>query len=169
VLRSFLAVLFLFFGSLFAQESFNMDKLNEEIKDPLAYSTNDARASEVSPVFLVFRIIGSLALMAALVFGVVWGIRKAGLFEPVAVNADSPLELLDELTTGSGNSIVLVRFEDRVLMLGQTGSSMTTLETFEGDAAKKLIANSAGGKSVGTFRANLNKYVMNLQKGTGRG
>ncbi len=169
MIRSILFVLFLFMGISCAQDSFSMDKLNDEIRDPLSYSTEDTGAKPVSPIFLVFRIIGSLALLTALVFAVVLGIKKSGILEPVALKPESSLELLDELVTGSGNSVVLVRFEERVLVLGQTGSSMTVLETVDGTDAQTLIAKSAGGKSVGSFRANLNKYVMNLQKGSGRG
>lgn len=169
MIRSILCVLFLVFGSVVAQDSFSMEKLNNEVKDPFSYSKQDLATEKVSPVFLVFRIIGSLALLTALIFGVVWGVRKSGVLEPVALNTETTLELLDELSTGSGNSVVLVRFDEKVLVLGQTGSSMAVLETIEGDSATRLIARSAGGKSVGTFKANLNKYVMNLQKGSRRG
>jgi len=168
VIRIIMCALFLVIGSLFAQDTFSMDKLNEEIKDPLSYSNDLAQREPVSPVFLVFRIVGSLALLGALIMAVVWGIRKSGVLDPVALKPDSSLELLDELVTGTGSSIVLVRFEEKVLLVGQTGSSMSVIESVEGDRAQVLIAKSAGGKSVGTFRANLNKYVMNFQKGTGR-
>lgn len=161
----------LFTFALFAEEErFSMDKLHEEVRDPMAYSEEKVADAEqeISPVFVVFRIIGSLALVSVLLVGFVWGIRKSGMVAKVPVNSDSSLELLEELQTGQGNSLLMVRFNEKVILLGQTGSSFSAIDSVEGEVAEELIAKSAGGRSVGTFRANLNKYVNSLQKGSGR-
>lgn len=163
-------LLLILISSLSAQSNFNMDKLQEEVQDPMSYSAekDSVAREEISPVFVVFRIIGSLALLSVIIIGVVWGLRKAGVANKVAYNPDAALEVLEELPTAPGNSLLLVRFNDKVLLLGQTGSSFTSIETVEGENATNLIASSAGGQSVGSFKANLNKYVANLQKGSGR-
>ncbi len=167
MIRLLFLIAFSVFSLWGAEERFSMEKLNEEVRDPMSYSAErDSLArEEVSPVFVVFRIIGSLALLSVLVVGVVWGLRKTGFASQVASVQEGSLELLQDLQTGAGNSLVLVRFDKKVLLLGQTGSSITLLETVEGDTATGLIAESAGGRSVGTFKANLNKYVTSLQKG----
>ncbi len=168
--RSLFYLLILIFSLSAAEDRFSMEKLNEEVRDPMSYDSTKAALAEqeISPVIVVFRIIGSLAMLSALIIAVVWGIKKAGVAGNITTSDDSSLELLEELSTAPGNSVVLVRFNDKVLLLGQTGSSITTLDTIEGDAALNVIAQSAGGKSVGSFRANLNKYVGNLQKGSPR-
>ncbi len=168
--RIIVVLLFCVFSLFAAEGEFSMDKLNEEVRDPMSYNADkDAKArEEISPVIVVFRIAGSLALLSAMIIGIVWGVKKTGITGSVPTNSEGALELLEELTTASGNSVVMVRFNDKVLLLGQTGSSITPLETVEGDSALQLIAQSAGGRSVGSFRANLNKYMGTLQKGNPR-
>jgi flagellar biogenesis protein FliO len=168
--RSLFFLLFLLFPLSAQDDQFDMNKLKDATRNPMEYSEEksiEAR-EEISPVIVVFRIAGSLAMLSALIVAVVWGIKKAGVAGRLPVSSDQSLELLEELTTGQNNSVVLVRFRDSVLLLGQTGSSMTELGKVEGAEALEIISQSAGGRSVGSFRANLNKYVGSLQKGSGR-
>jgi len=143
-----------------------MNELNAFTNDSLIQDATGTSVEEaVSPIFVLFRIIGSLALLTVVIIGVVGALKKTGVGSKLEQAQNSPLELLDELPTGPGTSVLLVRFGDKVHLLGQGSSSVTAIDSVEGEKALEIIAESSGGKSVGTFRANLNKYVMNLPKG----
>ncbi len=164
--RSLLLIIFIA-TSLFADSlGFDMSELNAFTSDSITQGTTQSAVAEsVSPIFVLFRIIGSLALLSVVIIGVVGALKKTGIGGKFEQSQDSQLELLDELPTGPGTSVLLVRFGDKVHMLGQGTASLTPIDSVEGEKALEIIAESAGGKSVGTFRANLNKYVMNLPKG----
>jgi flagellar biogenesis protein FliO len=146
---------------------FNMQKLNAEVKNPLAYdSAYTTGGDEMSPLFVVFRIIGSLVILSAIIITIVWWLRKSGVGNNKLPEGFEPaFETLQELPISSTTSLLLVRFQNEVLLLSQTQNRIEVIKNIIGDEAKKLIAESAGGKSIGTFRANLNRYVMDIQKG----
>ena len=71
------------------------------------------------------------------IFLVVWGIKRIGLAGRSKIGGGS-MDVLEALPLGQNKTMVLVRVVDKVYLIGQTQTSITVLETIEGQKALEL-------------------------------
>ncbi|ERP39325.1 flagellar biosynthetic protein FliO [Chitinivibrio alkaliphilus] len=167
-----LALLCMFSGSLLA--SFDMDKLQQPPRSvsqdsaPVdATSTVSDTPEEIPMPILMGRILFSLSLITILIVLLVWGLKKSQLFQKRGNEQTPSFEILEQIKTGSqGQSVLLLRFEQEVFLLGQTEGSMHVLQHKSGDTAKEIIADKRGSDTVGQFQTSLNRFVDSLRSNT---
>lgn len=115
------------------------------------------------------RVIGALALVVGLIYvlrGVVRRVAaRGGLRAQFGVGGRAPsgvLEVLGRYPVSRGQSIVLLRVDQRVLLLGQSSSGFRTLADFSdtGEVASLLVrARDEDSESLsGRFRTMLSKF-----------
>lgn len=149
-------------------EGFSMEKVRKERGEStlVADSTAVDAAEEEppSPFILVMRIIGSLALISVLIFGIVFGVKKTGLIKKVDEGSAGSFEVLERFPLGKqGGVLLMVRCEKSVLLLGQTADSINLLKSIEGNEAQALIEDKREGATVSAFQASLNNFITTMK------
>lgn len=170
-MRLTLSFLFLFVLFLSAADdigSFSIDKVREQRGESTAVADSLMENSETekapSPFILVLRIIGSLAFLSILIYGIVFGIKKSGILKKVEELPDGSFELLEKfITNKQGAALLMVRCEKSVLVLGHTSEHITLLKTIEGDEAAAIIASKEGERAVTGFQASLNSFITSMK------
>jgi flagellar biogenesis protein FliO len=115
---------------------------------------------------IVLRIVGSLVLVLALLAAVVWGVRKSGIMGqgvPTATPQTPSMSVLEALSTAYSGTILLVRCEEQVFLVGQTSSNYTLLQELQEDIAKKIIESKGGNETIGSFKNSLANFMQNLK------
>ncbi len=83
-----------------------------------------------------FTAIGSLLILLALLWGLVWALRKYGKFNFIPRPGTFPrdgLRIESQLPLGPRKGLVVVRFLDKRLLLGVTENNITLLQEVEDD------------------------------------
>ncbi|MCL2845196.1 MAG: flagellar biosynthetic protein FliO [Chitinivibrionia bacterium] len=170
-----LCTLFLSF-TVFAQQqnvdNFDMNRLSE-LAGGDAVDLFDA---DMSPQFgggnqesmgiILLRIVGSLALVLAIVAAAAWGVRKSGIFGKgiAAATSQTPsMSVLEALATGQGGAILLLRCEGQVFLVGQTPTNYTLLRELDAASAQKIIESKGGDVSMATFKNSLANFMQNVK------
>jgi flagellar biogenesis protein FliO len=158
----------LFTPLLAANGEFDMGQLRNEISDSTIVTTDssvsvDLDSTQPSIAILILRVIGSLVVMGLMIVGVVWGIKKSGVVNSGTPLRKSSFDLMQSFATGSGTTIIMVRFEKSVLLLGQTNSNINLLKTIDGDEAQALIDEHQGNDTVAGFQKSLNSFISGMK------
>ena len=74
------------------------------------------------------------------------------------------MDVLEALPLGQNRNIVLVRVVDKVYLIGQTQTSITVLETIEGQKALELISSTKGVVSMAQFKDVFNNFMGKFKK-----
>lgn len=150
---------------------FDIDKVRELSTDPKAVLPQTGAITAENPkketanlVFTVLRIIGSLALIIALVFGVSWCIRKSGLTGTSRIGGGGTMDILEVLPLGQNRNVVLFRVMDTVYLCSQTPSSIALIDKIEGQRAVDLLTSSKGASTVVKFKDAFNQFVSRIKK-----
>jgi len=109
--------------------------------DRLPFMTSseaDGDADQPSSLGLLARTFGALLLVIGLLIASVWCLRriKGGPFNPSGEG--SHLSVLKTVAIGDRRSLIVVRFDDRTLLLGATPQSITLLASDEYEALQPL-------------------------------
>ena len=171
-------VFLLCFASVFAQQSpadqdvgFDMNALHAitadpfDITDPAQDAQQFGRGQEPIGI-IVLRIVGSLALVLAIVAVVAWGVRKSGIFGKgiAASTGQTPsMSVLEALVTGQGGMILLLRCEKQVFLVGQTPTNYTLLKELDEGAAQKIIESKGGNETIASFKNSLANFMQNVK------
>lgn len=150
---------------------FDINKVRELSADPKATSpqTGEISAGKIKKettniVFTTLRIIGSLALIIALIFGVSWLIRKSGLTGSSRIGGGGAMDMMEVLPFGQHRNVVLFRVMDTVYLCSQTPSAITLLDKIEGQRAVDLLTSSKGSSTVVKFKDAFNQFVSRIKK-----
>lgn len=150
---------------------FDINKVRELSADPTATSpqTGEINTSKVKKettniAFMTLRIIGSLALIIALIFGVSWLIRKSGLGGTSKLGSGGSMDMLEVLPLGQHRNVVLFRVMDTVYLCSQTPSAIALLDKIEGQRAADLLTSSKGSSTVVKFKDAFNQFVSRIKK-----
>ena len=157
-----------------AQErEFDMRTLNQEMGTLTTDDTNFAAVNsdigggrQDGIEVVILRIIGSLAIVLALVAGTATIIRKTGLFRQSGINAASQtpsMSVLEALSTGLNGAVLLIRCEEQVFLVGQTQSNYTFLQELNSDTARKIIESKAGNETITSFKTSLANFMQNIK------
>lgn len=115
----------------------------------------EIQASGVSTGGLLVKTFGAMLLIVGLIFFGAWGLKKAG-FNPLKKNAetDAPdLAVLSSVSLGTNRTLSVVKFGERVLLVGSTAQSFTLLadkSEIEAEDSASVINNP---RSVGEMLA----------------
>lgn len=150
---------------------FDINKVRELSADPKATSpqtgeidTGKTKKETTNIVLTTLRIIGSLALIIALIFGVSWLIRKSGLSGTSRIGGGGSMDTLEVLPLGQHRNIVLFRVMDTVYLCSQTPSAIALLDKIEGQRATDLLTSSKGPSNVVKFKDAFNQFVSRIKK-----
>lgn len=86
----------------------------------------------------VVRMIGGLAVVLAVIYGVYWLLKSYGKSKRGAGPADDRLAVLGTTTLAPNRSLHLVRVGDEVLLLGSAEQSVTPIRAYSVDELRKL-------------------------------
>lgn len=144
----FLALVFGFISNISAQENANQSQpttqetvnqtqpatqnseiMGEDDRLPFMQNERAAETAEPSSGGLLLKTLGSMCLIVGLLFFGAWGMKKYGLFgAKTAVTEDAPnLRIMSSVSVANGQTISVVRFGERVLLVGSTAQSFTLL------------------------------------------
>ncbi len=128
-----------------------------------AASPSKAIKSE-SMLFVLARVMGSLALIIALILGIAFIVKKGGFVGSSKPGGNGSMDLVETLSLGTHRSIALVRVLDSVYVLAQTSTNITLLEQISGDRALELIASTKGGVSIARFKDVFDTFMGRMRK-----
>ncbi len=111
---------------------------------------------------LVVRIAGYLALVAVLILGIAWFLRKSGARGRSP--AGGAIDIVENISIGQGRNVTLVRIQDTILVVGHTPHTVALLDRIEGQKAVELIAATKGGTSVEQFKDVFSTFVGKMKK-----
>ena len=150
---------------------FDINKVRELSADPKSTSPETAAISAgkikketTNIVFTTLRIIGSLALIIALIFGVSWIIRKSGLTGTSRIGGGGSMDMMEVLPLGQHRNVVMFRVMDTVYLCSQTPSAIALLDKIEGQRAVDLLTSSKGPSTVVKFKDAFNQFVSRIKK-----
>lgn len=120
--------------------------------------TLDPRSNDVT------KVIGALAIVVGLILLLKVFLRKSGGFLAGAGSRPSGVvEILAKYPVGRGQNIVLLKVARRIVLLHQTGSSMTTLsEMTDADEVAEVLARLEAGsteREAERFRKTLTQFM----------
>jgi flagellar biosynthetic protein FliO len=104
-----------------------------------------------------------LFVTIASIFLLIWVIKRIGLAGRSKIGGGS-MDVLEALPLGQNRNIVLVRVVDKVYLIGQTQTSITVLETIEGQKALELISTTKGVVSMAQFKDVFNNFMGKFKK-----
>jgi len=171
-------ILMLCFASVFAQQQtadpnvgFDNDALQAIMADPFeladpAQDTQQFGRGQEPVGIIILRIVGSLAIVLAIVAFVAWGVRKSGVFgKGIAVSTGQTpsMSVLEALVTGQGGMILLLRCEKQVFLVGQTPTNYTLLRELDEGAAQKIIESKGGNETIASFKNSLANFMQNVK------
>lgn len=150
---------------------FDINKVRELSADPKATSpqtdeigTGKIKKETTNIVFTTLRIIGSLALIIALIFGVSWLIRKSGISGSSRIGGGGSMDMVEVLPLGQHRNVVLFRVMDTVYLCSQTPSAITLLDKIEGQRATDILTSGKGSSNVVKFKDAFNQFVSRIKK-----
>jgi flagellar biogenesis protein FliO len=171
-MKKILMIIFMIVFWVYAQErEFDMSQLNQSMgniitSDDADFADSTGEGNQDGIGIVILRIIGSLALVLALLAAIVWGLRKSGVLGQgviTAANQTPSMSVLEALSTGYNGAILLVRCEEQVFLVGQTPTNYTLLQELQQDVAKKVIESKGGNENVGAFKNSLANFMQNLK------
>jgi flagellar biogenesis protein FliO len=150
---------------------FDINKVRELSADPSATSPQTDQIDDgklkketTNIAMTTLRIIGSLALIIALIFGVSWFIRKSGLTGTSKIGGSGSMDMLEVLPLAQHRNIILFRVMDTVYLCSQTPSTIGLIDKIEGQRAADLLTSSRGASTVVKFKDAFNQFVSRIKK-----
>jgi flagellar biogenesis protein FliO len=152
--------------------SFDINKVRELSKasqpsTPTGSSTAPevARKEPQNYTFVTLRIIGSLAIIVLLIFGVAKLLRKSGLGgSSRRRGGGGSMDVLEVLPIGQNRNVVMFRVMDTVYLCGQTVSNIALIDKIDGPRAAELLTSSKGPSTVVQFKEAFNQFIGKMKK-----
>ncbi len=153
----------------------NAEIMGEDDRLPFMQNEQRAETAEPSSGSLLLKTLGAMFLIIGLLFFGAWGVKKYGLFGArTTVTEDAPnLRIMSSVSVASGQTISVIRFGERVLLVGSTAQSFTLLadeygeESAEIEAQPKSVSdllaeeNASFGKELSSAQNRLNSWNDN--------
>lgn len=108
---------------------------------------------------ILLRTVGSLLLVAVLVIGVVYVLRRYVFNRNGLGNTEGAVKVLNSTFLGPKKSIHLVKVLNRVLVLGMSESGIQTLSEFNADEAESLLVKKIHEPKEQTFSKLLQSVI----------
>ncbi|MCU0610082.1 MAG: flagellar biosynthetic protein FliO [Chitinispirillaceae bacterium] len=152
---------------------FDIDKVREfsskqETAPPAISAESEKSAVRKAPqnyTLVILRIIGSLGIIIALILGLLWLLKKAGLAGTARRGGGGgSMDVLEAVSLGPNRNVVLVRVRDMVYVCGSTVSSVTLLDKLDGAKATELLASEKGPSTVVQFKDAFNQFLSKVKK-----
>ncbi|MBN1127346.1 MAG: flagellar biosynthetic protein FliO [Chitinispirillaceae bacterium] len=153
---------------------FSIEKVRDFSKDsrstdPLIDSSGAKASTSVKETgygIVLLRIIGSLVLIVALIYLVIFLLRKAGLTGGSARvgGGSGSMDVLEVLPLGQNRNAVLFRVMDTVYLCSQTQTAISLLDKIEGQRAIELLTSSKGSSTVVHFKEAFNQFISRMKK-----
>ena len=134
----------------------NLEPLGEDEAIPfMREQEKEAQASGVTTGGLLVKTLGAMLLIVGLIFFGAWGLKKVG-FNPLKKQADADvpdLSVLSSVSLGTNRTLSVVKFGERVLLVGSTAQSFTLLADKGEMTADEEEFSSSNPRSVGEMLA----------------
>jgi flagellar biogenesis protein FliO len=140
--------------------------MKENDRLPFMQSEEIAQTAEPSSGGMMVKTLGSMLLIIGLLFFGAWGIKKFGLFGVKNGDAEnSPeLKITSTVSVANGQTLSVLRFGDRVLLIGSTPQSFTLLADEFGDAVPETnIVQKSVSELLAEENLNFGKELQSAQ------
>ena len=148
--------------------SFDINKVRElsmgAQSGPDSGSATATRKEPVNGVFVVFRIIFTLAVIIALLIGATWLIKKFGLGRTSSIGARGVMDILEVLPLGQNRNMVLFRVQEKVYLCGQTASTLSLIDKIDGTEAATLLSSVRARPITGQFKEAFSQFITKMKK-----
>ena len=141
------------------------DRSTDPLTDSLGTKVS-SKQKETSYAIVLLRIIGSLVLIVALIYMVMFLIRKSGLTGGSARigGGSGSMDILEVLPLGQNRTAILFRVMDTVYLCSQTQTNISLLDKIEGQRAVELLTSAKGSSTVVHFKEAFNQFVSRMKK-----
>jgi flagellar biosynthetic protein FliO len=114
----------------------------------MAHEESDRGASQPGSLGMLVRTVGALLLIIGILIGSMWCLRriKGSTFGPSSEEAQ--LTVLKTISLGDRRALTVVRFGERMLLLGSTPQSLTLLASDEDETLMDTPAENFSARSV---------------------
>lgn len=153
---------------LTAEEQTQTQTETTEDSDSLPFMQKEqpAEYAETSTGTLLVKTFGALLLIVGLIFAGAWTLKKMGYGGISSTNSeDAPdLAILSKVSTGNGQTLSIVKFGERTLLIGSTAQSFTMLAEQNEDEMKaepRSVADMLAEESF-SFEEQFEKAQDNL-------
>ncbi len=122
-----------------------------------------------SLVFNFIKMIGALAIVLGLLFGVMYFVKR--FMQQVAPTADNHalINIISSRYLGPKSSIILVEVMDRLIVVGISNQQMTTLACIDDPLAiAKIKAKRANSPGMNSPVNKISQYLSSLNLSSGR-
>ena len=135
------------------QDSAKQDSAKQEPSDDdrlpfMAHEESDRSATQPGSLGMLVRTVGALLLIIGVLIGSMWCLRriKGSAFGPS--NEEAHLSVLKTISLGDRRALTVVRFGERMLLLGSTPQSLTLLASDEDETLMDMSAEKFSARSV---------------------
>jgi flagellar biosynthetic protein FliO len=165
--------LFIAVAAAFSQDtrgtgSFDINKVRElsagSSGTDSAAAATASRKESANGVFIIFRIILTLAFVIALILGGTWLMKRYGLGRGSGVGGRGAMEIVEVLPLGQNRNMVLFRVQERVYLCGQTPSSLSLIDTIDGPEAASILSTVKARPVTGQFKDAFNQFITKMKK-----
>jgi flagellar protein FliO/FliZ len=132
--------------------------------DSAAAAATGARKEGLSGVFVVFRIMLSLAVIIALLVGATWLIKKYGLGRTSSIGTRGVMDVLEVLPLGQNRNVVLFKVQDKVYLCGQTAANLSLIDKIDGPEAASILSSARARPITGQFKEAFTQFVTKMKK-----
>jgi flagellar biosynthetic protein FliO len=134
----------------------NLEPLGEDESIPfMREQEKEAQTSGVSTGGLLVKTLGAMLLIVGLIFFGAWGLKKVG-FNPLKKQSEGDvpdLSVLSSVSLGTNRTLSVVKFGERVLLVGSTAQSFTLLADKGEMTADEEEFTASNPRSVGEMLA----------------
>jgi flagellar biogenesis protein FliO len=142
------------------------EMMTENDRLPFMQTEEIAQTAEPSSGGMLIKTLGSMLLIVGILFFGAWGIKKFGLFGVRNGDAEnSPeLKISSTVSVANGQMLSVVRFGDRVLLVGSTPQSFTLLaDEYGGAVPESNIAQKSVSELLAEENLNFGKELQIAQ------
>jgi flagellar biosynthetic protein FliO len=147
--------------------SFDINKVRELSMNaqsgPDSATATMTKKEPVNGVFVVFRIIFTLAIIIALLIGATWLIKKFGIGRTSSVGGRGVMDILEVLPLGQNRNMVLFRVQEKVYLCGQTASTLSLIDKIDGTEAATILSSAKARPITGQFKEAFNQFITKMK------
>lgn len=130
--------------------SSNTQKETVKNEEPLPFMKEDAKEEQVTGIGLLARTLGALLLILGLLVAGTWLLRRTSGLK-LAANGESPVTVVSTTNIGEKQSLSVVKFGNKTLLVGATSQSIKVLATEKNEdfgMEEEVIENACSVKDL---------------------